>query len=651
MNHFSSNLELLRKVSPNLADLCAEKAEADSQSNSSGWAASVVSSKTGLPVIELSHGERRIALSSRYDPVREAERTAAKHAESIGERNYVAVLGMGMGWHVDALIPHLSRGTVLVIVEPSLDVFRLAMKSRDLSAILTYPKVSLAAGCDPALFNQACLKYFQIMNFKGIYVVDCDYYRDTPYWEVMEGHRAKLRALMLQLAGNLQTMMAMGGSYSVNSLINLKYMMRDAVFKNLVGEFAGVPGVVVSAGPSLAKNAHLLEGLKDRAVICAVDTAVKPLLKMGITPDIVTTGDPQEANYRHLAGVKLPETYLIYDPQAPVKTVAEWKGRRFSCSFGTRFFNWFSQRIDVGNVTVWGSVATIAYDIVLQLGCDPIIFIGQDLSFTGGRTYVPGTYFEDDDKKTMTVEAERARNTRLIACKDINGEEVFTNRQMFAYCDFLLNRFLEPHGRRIVNATEGGILHGNGIEITTFAGAIEKYCTSHHGVRARLDAAYAKGNGFRLGYLLREMDRLIGELRRMIRAGRKGYALSNKLSALLETEDHDKALVRDIYNRMVRLRKEIDSLAEAKPFIEMVNQSGLYLYFTRLRDMVLDERGVDKDAMLKMNEAFNALFSTCLATSAQLLPLFESAREDMNALYESRDAHGAELAAAAAGAN
>src|SRR5437763_9444636 len=77
------------------------------------------------------------------------------------------------------------------------------------------------------------------------------------------------------------------GRYATTPPLDL---LRDA--------FKGKPAVLVAAGPSLAKNMHLLHELVGnaepgtrRAVIIAVQTMLKPLLAAGIEPDFVTSLD------------------------------------------------------------------------------------------------------------------------------------------------------------------------------------------------------------------------------------------------------------------------------------------------------------------------------------------------------------------------
>ena len=52
-----------------------------------------------------------------------------------------------------------------------------------------------------------------------------------------------------------------------------------------------MPAIVVAAGPSLNKNIDELKRAKGKAFIIAVDTAIKPLLKKGIIPDMFAIVD------------------------------------------------------------------------------------------------------------------------------------------------------------------------------------------------------------------------------------------------------------------------------------------------------------------------------------------------------------------------
>ena len=145
--YFEKNLELLQSVNPNLAARIGERHFAGApRCTNEGWEVRVISSRSGAPVIELAHESgKAIALSSRYEPSREAAHIIEKQLPDIGDKNFFAVIGFGMGYHVEELLSRIPPESTVVIAEASEDIFYLAMVARDLSAILTHPKLAIAA--------------------------------------------------------------------------------------------------------------------------------------------------------------------------------------------------------------------------------------------------------------------------------------------------------------------------------------------------------------------------------------------------------------------------------------------------------------------------------------------------------------------------
>src|SRR4030095_16884747 len=52
-------------------------------------------------------------------------------------------------------------------------------------------------------------------------------------------------------------------------------------------------------------------------------------------------------------------------------------------------------RAERARVRAGAPVAPLAFYLAEYLGCDPIIFVGQDLGFSDGLAYTPGTSYED----------------------------------------------------------------------------------------------------------------------------------------------------------------------------------------------------------------------------------------------------------------
>src|SRR5206468_3433675 len=131
------------------------------------------------------------------------------------------------------------------------------------------------------------------------------------------------------------------------------------------------------------------------------------------------------------------------------------------------------------------TVAHLAYYLAEFVGCNPIIFIGQDLGFSEGLCYAPGTSYEDvwrpELSRFCTLEMkqwEQIVRDRAILRKipDHQGRPMYTEERLFTYLQQFERDFLRS-SRKIIDATEGGALK-RGATTMTFAHAIAEYCDS-----------------------------------------------------------------------------------------------------------------------------------------------------------------------------
>jgi hypothetical protein len=140
-------------------------------------------------------------------------------------------------------------------------------------------------------------------------------------------------------------------------------------------------------------------------------------------------------------------------------------------------------RLDKPALTAGATVAHLAYYLAEHLGSDPIIFVGQDLGFSDGLYYTPGTSYEEVWRPELgrfcTMEMkqwERIARERYILRRipDQQGRPMYTEERLFTY----LQQFERDFGRsksRIIDATEGGAAK-RGTTPMTLAAAIEQYC-------------------------------------------------------------------------------------------------------------------------------------------------------------------------------
>jgi len=246
------------------------------------------------------------------------------------------------------------------------------------------------------------------------------------------------------------------------------------------------PAIIVSAGPSLRKNKHLLKDARDRAVIIAMQTTLQPLLEMGVEPHFVTSLDYHDISTRFWE--KLPQTLrtqLVAEPKASSAIFDLNPGPLWL--LGNDFAeNLLSEmKLNKAKLPSGATVAHLAYYLAEYLGCDPIIFVGQDLGFSDGLCYTPGTSYEDVWRPELgrfcTVEMKqweqivRDRNI-LRRVPDYQGRPMYTEARLFTYLQQFERDFARSRSR-IIDATEGGVLKRRATPMK-LSDALSSYCAS-----------------------------------------------------------------------------------------------------------------------------------------------------------------------------
>ena len=122
-----------------------------------------------------------------------------------------------------------------------------------------------------------------------------------------------------------------------NIAMNLVNYVSTPPLELLRDRFAGDPGVVIAAGPSLARNIDQLGALKGKAVLCAVQTALRPLTEHGIVPDFVTSLDFHEMSRKFFEGIAhLDQIHLVAEPKATWHVIDGYPGPYRCCTIPGR---------------------------------------------------------------------------------------------------------------------------------------------------------------------------------------------------------------------------------------------------------------------------------------------------------------------------
>ncbi len=227
----------------------------------------------------------------------------------------------------------------------------------------------------------------------------------------------------------------------------------------IVGLFGkDVPAAIVGAGPSLDKNAEALRAFPGLVVAC--DRAAKALVARGIRPDLVVSVDPHlEVVARMLDYPESEGQVLALSVCADPDISKRWRGIILYMSHqhpGTQFFDRVLPALFPGmpGTHVLGNVGNMALQLAAMVGCSPLVLVGQDYAYTGGRMHADEWCRNGSSWERMETD-HAAKLERRSGKVDAEGERT--------YLPFLsYRRSLSMLAREwkldVVNATEGGII-------------------------------------------------------------------------------------------------------------------------------------------------------------------------------------------------
>ena len=421
-------------------------------------------SKSGVPTVAVSiDGGKSIHLHSRYQPLDEAKRMV--DALPLGECIAFHVHGFGLGYHVDELFERSSDEAILCIVENDLLLLRTAFEHRDFAELIRSNRVMFFWQLDKAgLFSRlmthsatVAMAFGQVDHAPSLQLAP-EFHRQMQTW--CDEFKAFTKT-------NISTLVLNGRRTAQNVTQNLPWYVATPSLSRLKDCYKGKPAVIVSAGPSLRKNKHLLPAITGKAVIIAVQTTLQPLLEMGVEPHFVTSLDYHDICTRFFE--KLPRdlrTELVAEPKA-TNAVFDLHTGPLSL-LGNDFAETLlaEMKLNKSKLPSGATVAHLAYYVAEHCGCDPIIFIGQDLGFSDGLCYSPGTSYEDvwnpELSRFCSVEMKqwdqivRDRNI-LRKTVDHQGRPTYTEERLFTYLQQFERDFAKSKAR-IIDATEGGVL-------------------------------------------------------------------------------------------------------------------------------------------------------------------------------------------------
>jgi hypothetical protein len=421
--------------------------------------------------------EKNIRLHSAYDPLKEAKRSIADFDKK--KSSLILVSGLGLAYHINELKIKYPEISILVL-EYSEEVINI---TKNIYPDYLKDTFLIQSSSDLA----SIFEDLNISAFKGIshFIHRPSYQINQEFYDSITG---EIKQYISSKISDMLTRYEFEEVWVKNIFKNIHHLFQSGSINDFKGKFNGYPGIIVSAGPSLRKNFHHLDEIKDKALIVSVDTAIKVLDKQNIQPHIVMTLDAQRHSQKHFQGLRNNNFALLADIVSYPPILRYYKGDKLLSTTSKFYTNlkgeakrettpsidWIEKYTKpIGDIQSGGSVATSVFDLLLLLGCDPIIFVGQDLAYTGREIHCSGTHHNDSwlpkynrllNLNTINQKVIRKRKIKYVP--GFGGNEDVISDFVFDLYKSWFEDSAKKVSVEVINATEGGAKIDNCKETT-----------------------------------------------------------------------------------------------------------------------------------------------------------------------------------------
>ncbi len=531
----------------------------------------VIETKEGQSVPVVDKDGKRLYIHSRFDPIKEAERFIGEI--EVGEFDLFVVFGFGFGYHIECLMKLMRRDSIVLIIEKSPLMLRLALEQRDLSSILKDSRLIILL--DPSEDSIASAtkgkssRRSSLVLHRGSYQVEPDYYRNM---------QAIVRSYLSTKEVNIATLAKFERIWAGNIARNIDLYVRAPAAGFFFDKFKGVPAIIACAGPSLLNDLDFIRENRERALIIALDTSYKILIKHGIEPHFCLAVDPQVVNARYFEGTGHTETILVADPMVHPSVFRNFKGRAVIAGIAFDLLKWIETIAgEKGEITHGGSVSTNAYDFTRRIGASPIILVGQDLAFTGGYAHARGSYLDEliHLRTGRLYSAEMFNRFQLtalprIVMRGMRSDTVWTNQKMMIF----LAWFEKRKNPDLINATyDGAVIPG----VRRLAAEDITLPSAERSISGEVMRLYRESNNEeelrrvrtrlreRISLILRELNEIVPSIDRAI-----GY--SESLLSIVSKGGGKRDRIGDLLKRLSETDRLVESKKSAKDMISFSAQ-------------------------------------------------------------------------------
>lgn len=508
-----------------------------------------IETKDRSGTIEIVRKQNRIRLNSIYSPKKEAE----KWCEQFNFNNLnvsILMFGIANGIFAKQFLTKMKDDAIAAFFEPDSELYIYCLKKFDMTDIIIDKRVSI-------YIKNINGKEFEswVMNNLNATMLPTQVICSYPKFEELYPMEAEKFKEIIKQKYDLEAIVnfSLEDNYKLgikNTLHNLKFIKESNYSAEFIDKIPDkIPVIIVSAGPSLDKNIDELKKAYGKSIILATDTAVKYLENHKVKYNAIVSIDiiKDEKNLDNINCIKHP---IFIAQQSNYKILELNKGRKIwmiSSEFMSRLYK--KHGLKYSAWTNGGSVATDAFNLAKEFGTKIIVFVGQDLAFSGETTHAGNItdidkYKEDDIKYV----------------DDIYGNKIKSRSDWVRYLNWFEDEIINLSGNiTVIDATEGGAKI-SGTTVMKLSDVIDKYCQVNFDFNALIDRLPRTFSEQEYTAVADDLIKMKNELEEINNWAKYGLELSDEMLTMLKENKVNSR--REVYcNREI---KKINRLIEEK---------------------------------------------------------------------------------------
>ncbi|EAI3265691.1 DUF115 domain-containing protein, partial [Campylobacter jejuni] len=316
---------------------------------------------------------------------------------------FICIYGIANALLIKNLAKHYKH---LLVFESEIELFILALSVIDLSEELCSGKIYLVDIKEERVDIQLLILFdmkdiFEYLSLYEMFINNVYYkqFYENVWHRADELCEKNIEVIVRNLISNLN----IGFECYSHLLQNIPSMLESIPFQRILSERKNKfeNAIVVSAGPSLAKQLPLLKAYQEKAIIFCADGALSMLEKEGIVPDYVLNIDFEDKATKFFECINHSYTLNILSCATHPSITVLVRNKSIVLR-DDPLYQRFNLN-DFGYIDTGTHVSHFSYTLALALGFKNIIMIGQDLAFDEkGNSHSKGfSYGEKFDEEQV----------------------------------------------------------------------------------------------------------------------------------------------------------------------------------------------------------------------------------------------------------